>query len=633
VSIEQENGARTPVAGDGERGRTPARLGQLSLTEGTPLSGGQRPVVTVVEALALARHYLEAGHLRRAEELYRRVLETDPANTEALYELGRAGLRAGRPAEAGACFRSLLRILPDHAEAWTELGVALLTEGKLGEAVACQQEALRLRPDLADAHNNLGDALFRLGEAGQAVACFQRAIHLDPDQPEVHFNLGTALTACGREGEAAAHFREAIRRDPGFIEAYQNLASLLMQEGEDAEALPCHRAVLALRPDDAAAHNNLGVALLEKGEKAAAAAHYREALRLDPNCSHALASVAIHDLYPLTEDEVGRLEALLAGPGLRPADACVLRFGLGNVRDRAGAYDEAFEQFRQGNTLRRRLFQQSGTAFDPRTHETDIDQLIRTFSAPYFQRARGTGIDHELPVFVVGMPRSGTSLVEQILASHPQVFGGGELRDIQRIVISLPARLGTATGYPACLEGAPAQALRALAERHLERLVALGGGAPRVTDKLPTNHLHLGLIATLFPRARIIHCRRNPLDTCVSCYLSYFRGLPFTWDLEDLGQYYRQYERLTAHWNAVLPLPVLEVRYEELVENQEEVSRRLVAFCGLEWDERCLAFHENSRPVHTVSALQVRRPIYKSSVGRWRRYEAHLQPLLKALGG
>jgi hypothetical protein len=225
----------------------------------------------------------------------------------------------------------------------------------------------------------------------------------------------------------------------------------------------------------------------------------------------------------------------------------VLHLGLANVRQRAGSYDEAWGHFRAGNALRRGLFKQQGTAFDPAAHRACVDAIIDTFDSAYFQRVAGFGFDTELPVFIVGMPRSGTSLVEQILASHPQVAGGGELRHVPRLVDALPAQLRTAEGYPACMRHMDGQAGRTLAGQHLERLTRLGGDALRVTDKLPVNFLHLGLIATLFPRAPIIHCRRDPRDVCVSCYTSYFRGLHFTWDLNDLGQYYRQYERLMAH--------------------------------------------------------------------------------------
>jgi hypothetical protein len=231
------------------------------------------------------------------------------------------------------------------------------------------------------------------------------------------------------------------------------------------------------------------------------------------------------------------------------------------------------------------------------------------------------------------MMRSGTSLAEQILASHSAVYGAGELRDIDLLVATLPQRLGAAEGYPACLGRLDAAAVRALADEHLGRLRQRGGAAARVVDKAPFNFLHLSLIVTLFPRARLVHCRRDPVDTCLSCYFQNFgEPMGFTLDLRHLGLYYRAYERLMAHWARVLPVPVFELQYEELTADQEAVSRRLVEFCGLDWDERCLRFHETRRPVRTASTLQVRRPMYQSAVGRWKRYEAHLGPLLEALG-
>jgi hypothetical protein len=359
---------------------------------------------------------------------------------------------------------------------------------------------------------------------------------------------------------------------------------------------------------------------------------YREALRHDPNCVAALAAVTIHSLYPLGDSEVHRIRTLLARPGLPPTDAPRLHFGLGVRADRTGAHDEAFDHFNRANALRRRLLQVAGTAHDAEEHHAWIEQIITTCDAAYFRHVAGLGRRTERPVFIVGMPRSGTSLVEQILASHPDVFGAGELRDIDLLAKKLPARWGGREAYPVCLRNLDAATTSFLADKYLERLARLNGPAIRVTDKMPMNFLNLGLIAALFPRARVIHCVRDPLDVCLSCYFQDFVGVNFSCDLGDLASYYRDYERLMAHWRSVLPLPLLEVVYEELVEDQEAVSRRLVSFCGLNWDDRCLAFHQNRRLVHTASLVQVRQPIYKGSVGRWRHYAAHLRPLLEALG-
>jgi len=245
---------------------------------------------------------------------------------------------------------------------------------------------------------------------------------------------------------------------------------------------------------------------------------------------------------------------------------------------------------------------------------------------------RPLGLQSELPVFVVGMMRSGTTLAEQILASHPSVHGAGELQEFASLVGSLPQRLGVSIPYPECMERLDASSIHRLAEPLLEDLRRRGGGAPRVVDKNPLNFLHLGVIAALFPQATIIHCRRDPMDTCVSCYFQNFADpFPFKLDLTRLGHYYRQYERLMWHWSQVLPTRIFELAYEDLVGDQEAVSRRLIQHCGLPWDDRCLGFYQTSRPVRTASALQVRKPIYGTAIGRWQRYAEHLAPLLDAL--
>jgi hypothetical protein len=307
-------------------------------------------------------------------------------------------------------------------------------------------------------------------------------------------------------------------------------------------------------------------------------------------------------------------------------------FTLAGEHARAGHTDEAFAAYRQAYELRRGLLQDRGQAFDAARHRAYVDRLIAAFDPAYFRRAAGWGSDSELPVFVVGMPRSGSTLVEQILASHPQVFGAGELGELPRLTARLAKAAGSADPQRTPLPLPDEATARQLAAALLGQLTRLGGGATRVVAKTLENFLLLGVIATLFPRARVIHCRRDPLDVALSCYFQNFQSLDFTWSLDDIAAYYREYERLMAHWHRVLPLPIHEVCYEDLVRRQEEVSRALLAHCGLDWDERCLAFFENRRAVRTASTLQVRKPISTQSIGRWQRYRAHLGPLLSALG-
>ena len=308
------------------------------------------------------------------------------------------------------------------------------------------------------------------------------------------------------------------------------------------------------------------------------------------------------------------LERRVAAVDLNPRERALLLFELGHLYDHLGAYDTAFARFQTANRLRRPAFDRAGFA-------RLIEGLIAAGSDGVQATNRST-----VPVFIVGMPRSGTSLVEQILASHPAVFGAGELNDLPRLVAEI------SPGYPGGLTELTAADLDRSAERHLARLASLGHGAERVTDKLPGNFLHLGIIARLFPGARIVHCLRDPLDTCLSCYFHDFGGIhPYAYDLGDLGFAYRQYECLMDHWRSTLPLPILEVRYEDLIADQEGMSRALVAFVGLDWRDECLQFHRTPRLVHTASYDQVRRPLYTSSVGRARHYYPHLGRLVEAL--
>ncbi len=264
----------------------------------------------------------------------------------------------------------------------------------------------------------------------------------------------------------------------------------------------------------------------------------------------------------------------------------------------------------------------------------EFDRLIATFTPEFFEAQTSPGSDSERPVFILGMPRSGTTLVEQIIARHPLAFGAGELMTRNRVTWTLPAALKSGTTYPECAALMDERFTDEAANGYLKELRQLPDAAVRVTDKMPNNFRHIGLIARLFPRARIIHCQRNPMDICLSCYFLDFRGrLGFAYDLTHLGQYYRQYERLMAHWKKVSPIPILDVRYEDLIADSEAVSRRMIDYCGLEWDDACLAHDETERPVMTASHWQARQPIYKTSVERWRHYERHLEPLSRALAG
>jgi tetratricopeptide (TPR) repeat protein len=555
------------------------------------------------ELLETASRRYGSGDLSEAEQACLQVLQAEPRHAQTLHMLGSICHRLGRHDEAIAYLERLARIDSANPDLYSNLGAVCAAAGRLGEAMIHFQEALRHKPDHIDAHYNLGVALATQGCFAEAIDHYQQVLQVRPGWAMIHNGMGNALVEVGRLQEAETHYAEAVR----------------------------------LKPDYAIAYSNWGRALLELGRLAEAIACCHESLRLDPDCLLAyahLGGLAAGELYQFTDEQVRRMESLATshdlgrvpagGRRLSNDDASRLQFVLAGICDRKGEYDLAFSHYRRANDLKAQVFRQKNLAFDRERHRQYIDDIIAAFDREFFARVRSFGIDTEVPVFVVGMPRTGSTLVAQILSSHPQVVAVGEPKELGEI---LTGRVP----YPAHMSRLDLSSARALAEEYLSRLSRLGPEAARIIDKMPHNYLHLGSICALFPRARIIHCRRDVMDVCLSCYFQNFVWVNYATSLEDLGFYYRQYERLMRHWREVLPSSVHDVEYEELVRDQERVSRGLIAYCGLDWSDRCLAFHENRRAVQTASKLQVRRPLYGSSIARWKRYESHLFPLQQAL--
>ncbi len=448
---------------------------------------------------------------------------------------------------------------------------------------------------------------YREGQVGPAKQLLEYVLHLEPEHGGALLALGRIALDGGNPQQAIAYLGRVADKGPekpasltsDAVDAAYSLAMALEQRGLFDEAIRYYHKTLDGAPDHAWA-------------------------------LYSLSQLAAEDRYTFTAGEMQHLRGLVAANAGSPDERNTLCFTLATLLDKQGAYDEAFAYYRQGNELKRQMLRAENRAYDAAAHRAHVDALITTFDETYFDRARDWGRDTELPVFVLGMPRSGTTLVEQIVSSHPQVFGAGELEEMPRMMRRLA---GTAAGAdPSAPRPLPSQAAaRDMAAAYLRHLERFSAGARRVTVKSLENYRYLGVLATLFSGARVIYCRRNPLDVCLSCYLQRFHYTNYTWSLEDIGSHYRQYERLMEHWRAVSPLPILEVRYEDLVANQEAMTRKLLDFCGLDWDERCLVYFKNPRPVRTMSVVQVRRPLFTKSIDRWRHYEAHLGPLFQAL--
>jgi tetratricopeptide (TPR) repeat protein len=569
------------------------------------------------------------GDKAQALASFRQALQLDPGLAEAHSNLGQLFLELHQPKEAAGHCREAVRLRPDFPEARNNLGNALREQGQLHEAKACYAEALRLNPDLALTYSNMGQALQEEGKLDDAVAWYQRGLQLEPGSARIHCNLASALEEQEKHEEAAARYDKALELDPGSAEAHNGLGFVRHEQGQFEEAKARYREALRLQTDFAPAHGNLGTVLEELNEFDAALVCFREALRHDPNHSGAYAQIATMLRGKLPEADLAAMRQLLAERQLSEGKRSSLHFGLAQVLDARGAYDEAAEHLSHANALCQADWQKRGKGYDPTEHTRFVDELIAAFTPEYFERVRGFGLQAERPVFIVGLPRSGTTLIEQVLASHSQVFGAGELRYVRDTFEALPQALNREATPVACVPWLDRATCGQVAQRHLDRLGALNEPAPRITDKLPDNYLYLGLIATLFPRAKLIHCRRDLRDVAVSCWMTHFRYIRWTSDL--IAARFREYQRLMDHWRQVLPVPLLEVDYAETVADLEGVARRLVAWCGLEWEPGCLAFHQNRRPVRTASVTQVRQPIYKQSVARWKNYEKALGPLFAQL--
>jgi Flp pilus assembly protein TadD len=599
--------------------------------------------------------------LSEAEVSYGRALQLKPDYAEAHFNLGNILRELGRFGEAEASFRRALQVKPAYAEAHNNLGAALQQLGCLDEAEVSYRRALQIKPDYAEAHNNLGNTLRSLGRPGEAEVSFRRALQIEPALATVHFNLGNALSDLGRLGEAEAGFRRALQIKPDDAEAHNNLGNTLRNLDRLGEAEASYGRALQIKPATAEAHNNLGVTLQNLGRFDQAEAHYRRALEIKPDYADAhsnfggvlmelgkieeaeqflnqglalapaeagpLAAALFHIPYQPQDPRFKNLEHAYARRGsLALEERVKLNFAMGKAMETIGQYDRSFSAYEEGN----RLYYERHP-FDEATDEGFLEQSRVLFTAELFKKYAALADhlppveDEREPIFIVGMPRSGTTLIEQILASHSAVFGAGELTTLRDIAAKAWLLLRDSTNEEATL-----LALRQLGRQYLDQVWKLAPDARAIIDKQPGNYYLLGLIHLMLPHAKIIHCLREPMDSCFSCYALLFRtGHRYSYDLRMLGRHYLRYKKRVEHWASVLPPGrILDVRYEDNVADPEREARRMLDHLGLAWDSACLRFYETERTVSTASVTQVRKPMYSNSVARWKRFEKHLAPLL-----
>jgi tetratricopeptide (TPR) repeat protein len=633
-----------------------------------PRAAAQKPASEEAEPVPLAARFAQARQLcvarqfDRAERLCRQMLKTAPGHPQITLMLGEILSERGRHQEAIALLRPLIPASANPGPLHFGLGNALHAAGRLQDAAAHFRRAVALRPQLAGAWCNLGLVLDRLGDAQAAIGAYNRAILLQPNLAAARANLGTALLKADNHDDAALHLRQAVALSPRVASNHHFLGVALARGGAYAEAAQCQRAAIALKPDFAEAFSYLGEALARQHRVTEALAHYRRAVALRPDfvqgwvaLGSALLSlgrfseaieaferaIAINPNLGIAHrglttcrqqidnaGELDRLHAIIADPATSTEDRGDAGLAIAKILDDSERYDEAFAAATEGNRLLRQAQFAADMRYDHAALRAENDAVQRLFTPEFFAATRDWGNPSELPVFIVGYFRTGTTLVEQICASHSRVYGAGELPDIWRIWAALRDRMPSPAKWTAA-------AIRGDADRHLEHLARLAPGAraQRITDKMPDNIYQLGLIAAMYPRARVIFCHRDGRDAALSVFFQSFnRKNAFSTDLLDAGRRWREAERMAAYWAGCLPLAMHHVQYEALVGDFANEAKKLIAFLGLDWEPACLEFYKTERAVRTVSTWQVRQPLYHSSVGRWRNYRNYLQQLCEVIG-
>ncbi len=555
-----------------------------------------------------------------------RATRLDPSLERAWFNLGKALAMLGRGTEADAAFERSFELSPERRQ--MALAAEHQKEGRLEEAERLYRRVLKQNPGNVDALRLLAQIARGAGHADDAVRMLQEAIRLAPDFLLAILDLGQAYKEQDRYAEAIACFDRAIALEPTQVQAHFMRAATLARASFTPEAVAAYRHCLELRPRHAGAQLGLGHVLKATGDYAGAVAAYDACIRLTPDSGESYWSLANLKTYRFDDPTIAAMEAHAGSEELGTQSRVNFLFALGKSWEDRGDYERAWEFYRRGNGMQR-----AEVSYDPVQTELMNDRLVDVYTAELLESLQGAGDPDTAPIFIVGLPRSGSTLLEQVLASHSEVEGTAELPYVGRLATSLGRNHPSGTSYPEAMrELSPANVAALGAEYLALARMHRRAGTPRFIDKMPNNFPNVGLIALMLPNARIIDARRHPLDACLSCWRQLFaKGQNFTYDLTEIGEYYLQYQRMMDHWERVLPGRVLTVQYEEVVSDFEAQVRRLLGFCGLPWQDACLRFYESGRAVRTPSAEQVRQPIYDRSVGHFRHYEGRLGELIDVI--
>lgn len=566
-----------------------------------------------------------------AAKLFRRAAQKEPNSGPLHHYLGVSLAALEKTDLAIDAYRTALLIAPDQAETHNNLGHALQWSGRLEEAKASYEAALELKPDYFEALNNLANTLNLLGSPEKALPLFEEALKRQPKYVEAMVNYGNVLIQMGRFDEALVQYNRALQVAPADKEALESLARTLQLLDRGAEAVPLWNKLISLHPWYEGAFIGMGVTLREIGRLDEAVSAFERAIDISPRSVSGYYNLGLSRSYRRDEplfNALLKLESRMQGSG--PELEAEYRFALGRAFAGMKEYDRSFDEYEAANRLKRTTI-----VYDEDEVLGRFSRIQSVFDADFISEKKHLGSVSERPIFILGMPRSGTTLAEQILSSHPDVFGAGELTGMGN-AISYIAHQRDDGRFPEDSTLLDDGEFAKLGTDYLAVLQKFSPAeAPRVIDKMPNNFLTAGLIHLMLPNAKIVHMRRDLRDVAVSNFTTMFNtGMEHTYNLAELGKYLRRYRDHMEHWRNVLPQDaMLEIRYEDLIQDVEAYAKKLVAYCGLPWNDACLSFYESTRSVRTASVTQVRQPIYTSSVGRWKVYQDHLGPLLEVLEG
>lgn len=549
-----------------------------------------------------------------------RAIEIQPQFYQAHFNLGNALRTCNKTQEAMESYQKALSIHPEFAEALSSLGDIFKERKDYDAALGAYRQALEYKPDLIEVYNNMGGVFHDNDRSEAASKCYQKALELQPDYLPVLNNYGNLLLDCNFFEEAISSYQKALKVNPNFAEAHNNLGKALSALRREKEAQLHFEQAINLRPDFAAAYNNLGNIYKDRGQFQQAAAHYRKAISINPQLTELFRHLTFIQSTHL-EEEVQQIKNLWC-EDLQETQKMHLAFALGKILDDRGENSEAFTFFMKANALKRQSFE-----YDSNRDRELFQKIKKIFQPALFKRYRNVARPDNKAIFILGMPRSGTSLVEQILSSHPRIFGAGELFYLNKFAGNLVYDEQNHS-FPDYLNLIDEAGLRDIATAYLKSLEDHAPHADFITDKMPHNFIFIGLIQLLFPNARIIHCVRDPMAIGLSIFKHFFVSKHnYAYSLEEIGLHYRYYQDLMLYWKGLFGDKIYDIQYEKLIHNQEVESKKLISYLGLEWDSQCLSFYQTKRIVKTASATQVRKPIYQDAIQRWKKYEKELEPL------